>query len=60
MPMHSKEGWVALYINSNIQHVINDIKTNVYLDILMHNKSFRIGVFYRPDQNKKLDAEIAK
>src|SRR5678815_2917482 len=62
-----EERRVALYVKSNIQSVLmTDFKTNhdiesVWVDILMFNKSYRIGAFYRPPgQSQELDAEIVK
>ena len=62
-----KGGGVALYVKSNIQSVLmTDFKTNhdiesVWVDILMFNKSYRIGAFYRPPgQSQELDSEIVK
>ena len=46
--------------------LISDIKTNhdvesVLVDILKHNKLYRIGAFYgAPDQNHVLDEEMVK
>ena len=58
---------MALYVKSNIQSVLMaNIKTNqdvesVWVDIFIHNKSYRIGAFYRPpDQSKELDVEMVK
>ena len=58
---------MALYVKSNIQSVLmTDIKANhdiesVWVDILMRNKSYRIGAFYRPpDQSQDLDVEMVK
>ena len=62
-----KGGGVALYVKSNIQSVLmTDIKANVdvesvWIDILAHNKSYRIGAFYRPpNQSHELDMEMAQ